>query len=232
MKYEGVIFDLFGTLVPSVTPELYNESLRKTAEAIGADFEAFHGVWADKEMVRRRMTGAYASQAEAVLDISRRLGLDPAPDALRRAAKLRAEGVRTWIRPRPDAVAVLERLRSAGVKLGMMSVCSADTPIAWVDTPLAGLFDAELFSCVEGITKPDPRFYALACERMGVQPPGVLYVGDGFDRELTGAREFGLDAVLICPPDEAHLILARDDPREWAGPRIESLSEVVSIVGC
>ncbi|HUT57053.1 MAG TPA: HAD family hydrolase [Phycisphaerae bacterium] len=232
MKYEGVIFDLFGTLVPSVTPELYNASLRKTAEAVGADFEAFHGVWADKEMVRRRMTGAYASQAEAVLDVSRRLGLSPAPQALRRAAELRAEGVRMWIRPRPDAVGVLERLRSAGLKLGMMSVCSADTPIAWVDTPLAGRFDAELFSCVEGLTKPDPRFYARTCERLGVQLPGILYVGDGFDRELTGAREFGLDAVLICPPDEESIILAREDARTWSGRRIASLSEVANIVGC
>ena len=36
----------------------------------------------------------------------------------------------------------------------------------------------------EGLTKPEPRFYELACQRLGVKAGRCLYVGDGAGNEL------------------------------------------------
>jgi len=95
---------------------------------------------------------------------------------------------------------------------------------------LAPLFDAALFSSRVGLRKPDPRFYALACERLDVQARGCLYVGDGDGRELTGAQAAGMDAVLICLAGEESFVLAREEARDWTGPRIQSPAEVLNFV--
>ena len=36
-----------------------------------------------------------------------------------------------------------------------------------------GLFDTVVESSVVGVRKPDPRFYLIACERLGVEPAGL-----------------------------------------------------------
>ena len=58
-------------------------------------------------------------------------------------------------------------------------------------TPYAELIDEPLFSCVEGLVKPDPDLYLRACGRLGVKPRDCVYVGDqdsggqgGFVRSL------------------------------------------------
>ena len=71
--------------------------------------------------------------------------------------------------------------------------------------------------------------YRLACERLGVEPDRCLYVGDGSSRELTGAREVGMTPVLIEAPHDEYFV-DRQDAIEWKGPKIGSLSEVLSFV--
>ena len=230
MKYDAVIFDLFGTLVPGMPPETYEGSLRETAIAAGVDPDEFILCWLDDKMAVRRMTGYYSTQTDFIADVCRRLGHTPDDGAVGRAADVRAEFVRKWLTPRADAVGVLKRLKEKGLKLGLMSVCSADTPPLWPQTPLAPLFDAALLSCEVGLTKPDPRFYALACERLSVLPGRCLYVGDGAGDELTGALNAGMRAILICAPGEEEIVMARDDARNWQGSRIASLSEVPALV--
>ena len=48
----------------------------------------------------------------------------------------------------------------------MISVCTQDVPQVWDETPLGGKFDATVFSCDVGVSKPDPRIYEIACERL------------------------------------------------------------------
>ena len=230
MSCDAVIFDLFGTLVPSLPPDAYEVSLCVTAYAAGADIDAFLARWSDEEFIRQRSTGHFESQAACIEHVCRQLGHSPDRQALSDAAAVRAEFVRACLDPRVGAAEVVSQIKQQGLKLGLMSVCSRDTPAAWAQMPLADHFDAALFSCELGLTKPDPRFYALTCERLSVRPEQCLYVGDGFGSELTGARTAGMEAVLICPPDEADIILARDETRNWDGPRIESLSEVLALL--
>lgn len=231
MKYDAVIFDLFGTLVPCVTSQGVSSSVREMAMAVGAEPKAFRRLWSDDDIRRMRYTGVLMTPADNVEHICRRLGVQPEADGVRRAAEIREAVTRMWLTPREDAVPTLVRVRALGLKLGLMSVASGEVPRLWPKTAFDGAFDATLFSCEVRLTKPDPRFYEVTCEALAVSPKRCLYIGDGAMNELTGALRAGMDAVLICPPAERHMIMTSDDARNWAGPVIEHLTDVLELLG-
>ena len=92
-------------------------------------------------------------------------------------------------------------------------MCSSDVEEAWDETELASHLDEVVLSCTVGLTKPDPRIYELACERLEVSPGDCLFVGDGANDELAGAERVGMRAVCVLPPGPRRADLAR-------GPRL------------
>lgn len=56
------------------------------------------------------------------------------------------------------------------------------------------LCDLIIYSHEEGLKKPDPRFYALACARLQVQPAEMLFLDD-IDVCVEGARACGIQAI-------------------------------------
>ena len=128
-------------------------------------------------------------------------------------------------RPEADALATLEELRQRGHQLGLISVCSQEVPEVWEETPFAGALDALVFSCDVGISKPDPRIYEIACERLDIEPGESLFVGDGANDELPGAERVGMTALQLRAPGEQ----LTPDGEAWQGRSIESLSEVLAL---
>jgi epoxide hydrolase-like predicted phosphatase len=57
------------------------------------------------------------------------------------------------------------------------------------------LVDDIIYSHECGLSKPDPQVYALACERLGVEPGQVVFVDD-YPPCVEGARRAGIHAVL------------------------------------
>lgn len=45
--------------------------------------------------------------------------------------------------------------------------------------------------------KPDKRIFELACNGLGVATAGALYIGDNPVNDISGARQAGLDALLV-----------------------------------
>ena len=230
MKYDAVIFDLFGTLVPTPEHDDFVVDHRRTAAAMGVDADLYLAAWYSDDMSLKRATGVYGDTRSMIGAVCESLDVVPTPETVARAVKGRLEVTRSVMRPRPDAEETIERLRGAGLRLGMMSDCSSEIPPIWSETPMGNWFDEALFSCRERLKKPDPRFYKIACDRLSVAPTRCLFVGDGFCPELTGARRVGMDAVLICPPAESHIIMDREETRNWTGPQIASLSEVLNFI--
>jgi putative hydrolase of the HAD superfamily len=64
------------------------------------------------------------------------------------------------------------------------------------------LFDAVLESRVLGVRKPDPRFYELACEALGVKPEESVFLDD-LGVNLKPARALGMHTIKVTDPDEA-----------------------------
>ena len=64
------------------------------------------------------------------------------------------------------------------------------------------LFDAVLESRALGVRKPDPRFYELACEAVGVRPEESVFLDD-LGINLKPARALGMHTIKVDDPDEA-----------------------------
>ena len=57
------------------------------------------------------------------------------------------------------------------------------------------LVDEIIYSHECGMSKPDPRIYALACERLQADPAQVAFLDDS-ELCVAGARQAGIQAVL------------------------------------
>jgi putative hydrolase of the HAD superfamily len=64
------------------------------------------------------------------------------------------------------------------------------------------LFDVIIESSKEGLRKPDPRIYELACQRVGVAPQAVVYLDD-LGINLKPAREMGMTTIKVISEQQA-----------------------------
>jgi putative hydrolase of the HAD superfamily len=147
--------------------------------------------------------------------------------ALEDVCSIRRDYVRSALVPRAGVLETLQGLRRLGYRTGLITVCSEDVEALWPESAFAGLFDAEIFSSRLGISKPDPRIYLACCERLGVEPEAVVFVGDGANDELEGARRVGMRAILIHRPGEGP---AWPELQTWNGPRVTSIPEVLEVL--
>ena len=60
-------------------------------------------------------------------------------------------------------------------------------------------FSAVLISEELGVAKPDPRFFAAACEALNLPRAELLCVGDAPAADILGARAAGIDACWFAP---------------------------------
>jgi putative hydrolase of the HAD superfamily len=69
-------------------------------------------------------------------------------------------------------------------------------------TEVLSHFDAIIESSVVGVRKPDPRFYALACERLAIEPADAVFLDD-LGINLKPARAMGMRTIKVGDPDVA-----------------------------
>ena len=62
---------------------------------------------------------------------------------------------------------------------------------------IASYFDTIVISEDVGVTKPDSRIFAIACERLGADAQDVVFVGDNWTNDIVGAINAGISAVWL-----------------------------------
>ena len=216
MTYRAVIFDLWATLVPW-DQEGANRFYDAMARSAGVEELRFREAW-----LSGRKTREVGPIADHLRELFAGLGAEPDLDEI---LDMRREWTKRSLQPRPDALETLAELRRRGHLLGLISVCSQDVPHVWDETPFAGALDEVVFSCDVGVSKPDPRIYEIACERLGVEAADCLFVGDGANDELPGAERAGMTALQLRAPGEP----LTPEGETWTGSSIEHLSEVLDL---
>jgi HAD superfamily hydrolase (TIGR01549 family) len=126
-----------------------------------------------------------------------------------------------WEHVPPDVFSALDRLRAAGLTLAIASNANGALERMFDRVGLAPYFHAICDSHVEGVEKPDPRFFQIVLERAGGRPETAMHVGDLYHVDVMGARNAGIAALLLDP----HGLYLDFDAR-----RITSLNELVSLV--
>lgn len=228
-RFKAVIFDLYGTLIdelmhPEANRLVYVRTRNEMADMLGVDRVGFaKGL---KDSLFQLMVGGFPSTQAALLDICEKLGAKPGDERIEVCVNHRLEYVRRSLSPRPGVVETVSALRDRGNRVGLISNTLEEVPLLWDSTPFTPMFDVALLSFAVGMAKPDPRIYALAAERLGVDAMDCLYVGDGSDGELSGAEQAGMTAVLMRAPYDQ----ADGDRQGWDGRRISGIGEVLGLV--
>jgi putative hydrolase of the HAD superfamily len=77
---------------------------------------------------------------------------------------------------------------------------ASGVPSAW--EPVLDMFDAVIESSRLGVRKPDPRFYALACDELGITPSEAVFLDD-LGVNLKPAKAMGMVTIKVGEPIEA-----------------------------
>jgi putative hydrolase of the HAD superfamily len=216
----AVVFDLWDTIVDFV-PDESDGLHRRVADRLGVPYERFQEVWYAEELMRSRNVGPLAT---CFTTACRTLGVEADVEEL---VGWRRDLTRRALVGRDGLVETLTQLRERGLRVGMISNCTEEVADVWPETTFARLFDVAVFSATAGLAKPDPEIYLLAARELGVEPSDCLFVGDGANDELRGARDVGMTPVLIHRDGQEPYW---EDLRDWEGLRITSLPQVLQLV--
>jgi putative hydrolase of the HAD superfamily len=111
---------------------------------------------------------------------------------------------------RPEMVAMLDRVRDAGY----LTACLTNNVVAGDGLDLAGdaraveiaaimdRFDVIVESSKVGVRKPEPRFYEIACELLGVQPQECVFLDD-LGINLKPASAMGMTTIKVASAAQA-----------------------------
>jgi len=228
MKFQAVIFDLFGTLVDGFMSSV-GQIHTELPTALQIPPEQFVQVW--RQTSEMRTNGTFQTVEASIKYVCDNIGVQVTAEQMAKAVEIRLRHIQHALKPRRDAVTTLVQLKDEGYKISLLSNCSVEIPILWPETEFAELIESPIFSCRERLKKPDLRIYRLACERLGVTPEFCLYVADGENHELAAAAKVGLHPVLIrnSPQDNGNELLR--EAREWQSTAISTLPEVLTLIG-
>jgi HAD superfamily hydrolase (TIGR01509 family) len=211
---QAVLSDLFETLVTESAAPIRRAS--SLAAELGLDENAYRKHW---RSLRSDIVLGRCRFRDALTQIVRTLGGGTPDEKLleqlrSERLKQKAAVLRTV---EPDVLAAIDALRARGLKLAVVTNSFAEDVAGWDGSPLSSFFDIMLCSCAIGLAKPNPEIYLLACRELRVPPGRALFIGDGADDELDGARSAGLHAcrALWFLSRWSHATLAQDEPGLW-----------------
>jgi putative hydrolase of the HAD superfamily len=111
---------------------------------------------------------------------------------------------------RPEMVAVVRTLRASyrvacltnNMPLGHGAAMASNAERAAEIAGIMALFAHVVESCKIGTRKPEPRFYARACEIVGVAPEHCVFLDD-LGINLKPARAMGMTTIKVGDPGQA-----------------------------
>ncbi len=179
----AIIFDWGGVLIEDPAPGL----MRYCADAFGVPFEDY--ISAHRQLQNDFQKGLMPEE-RFWEEISRRLDR-PEPAV----PSLWGDAFRAAYKPRAEMFDLAAALRSKGYRTGFLS--NTEVPaMQFFHTLDYDMFDALVFSCAEATHKPEPRVYAIALERLGVEPAQAVFIDD-LPEYIEGARQMGLSTILF-----------------------------------
>ncbi len=111
---------------------------------------------------------------------------------------------------RPEMVEMLDRVKAAGFRTACLTnnVIGGDGHDVGSDerailiTAIMDRFDAVVESSKVGVRKPEPRFYEIACELLGVQPDECVFLDD-LGINLKPAAAMGMTTIKVTSAAQA-----------------------------
>lgn len=118
------------------------------------------------------------------------------PEAFFEVLWTRFTEARVW-RVYPDVLPCLSGLRHQGWPIAVVSNWDERLHAVFANLGLTRHVDFLLPSVEAPAPKPDPRIFGIAARRLGVEPGGLLHVGDSESEDFRGIREAGGQGILL-----------------------------------
>ncbi len=189
MRIEAVIFDLGGVVLDSPL-------------AAFAEYEAELGLpphALSRAVVEAGAAGAWARLERGELTMEQFFSEFDAENRARGAtisARALMARVAENTQVRPAVVNAIRTIRAAGLKTAALTNNWVSEDQVHKMALLRAEFDVFIESAREGLRKPDPRIYTLACQQLRVQPNQAAFLDD-IGLNLKPAREMGMATIKV-----------------------------------
>ena len=195
-EIEAIIFDWGGVLIDDPRPGL----LRYCADAFGVPLEQYTPV---HDSFLDEFGKGMISEDEFWQGTSRKLGRPakckagkPVPEV----PSLWSGAFRSVCVPRPEVFRLVSSLHARGYKTALLS--NTELPAVELFREFGyDMFDALVFSCEQGVAKPQRRIYEITLEKLGSQAQRAVFIDDRQDC-IQGAKAVGLHTILFTGIDQ------------------------------
>jgi putative hydrolase of the HAD superfamily len=190
----AVIFDWGGVLIDSPAPgmlALFAQEFGVTPEAVNNAYIPFG----------ERFQKGQIAEHDLWKGVCAALGVAKSYDA-----SLWGHVFEQVYTPKEEMFALASMLKDRGYKVGLLS--NTESPaVRFFHQQGYAMFDATVFSCEEGTSKPEPRIYKIALERLSVGPSEAVFIDDRTDF-IEGAQELGMHTIRFEDPQQVKGALA------------------------
>jgi len=180
-QMRAVIFDWGGVLIDDPVPGL----MQFCADALGVPKEIYikaHRKFAPDLQAGKISEDAFWDALCGELEI-------PAP----KERSLWYDAFKAVYSPRPDMFTLARSLQGNGYKTAFLSNTEIPAVRFFLEQKY-DMFDVLVFSCIEGVKKPDREIYEIIVERLGVEPQQAVLIDDRLDC-IDGANAAGLKTI-------------------------------------
>jgi putative hydrolase of the HAD superfamily len=155
------------------------------------------------------------------------IGFDLPDDAIQHIVHLDHSAWSNSLSVEPEILATLERLRADGYAMAIVSNVSLYPDLMRSDLERLGLapfLRAAVFSSEVGYRKPDARIFRAALDRVRIEPPAAVFVGDRLYDDIGGAQAVGMRAV------QTRQFRQEEDPEPAPDAVIDHLRELPPVL--
>jgi putative hydrolase of the HAD superfamily len=98
-------------------------------------------------------------------------------------------------RPRNEMFSLAESLQKNGCKTALLSNTEIPAMDFFVEQRY-NCFDFQVFSCIEGITKPRKEIYEITAKKIACKPEQAVFIDDK-EQMIEGAKKAGFNTILF-----------------------------------
>lgn len=182
IAYQAVIFDWGGVLIDAPTLPLK----QSCAEQLGTTLDIFDPLF--QPFVDDFYRGL-VDESEIWSSIATQLNL-PIP-----SHSVWGQAFKQTYSPKKAMFDMMFQLKEQGQKLGFLSN-TEKAAVRFFKAQNYDFFDATVFSCDEGLSKPGAEIYHLALKRLNIQAQEAIFIDDRIEN-IEGCEAIGMTGVLF-----------------------------------
>lgn len=226
MIFKGVLFDLFGTIIPRPDIRVHDRMMEKMGDLIGMEKDEFRTLWLS--LHHEKTTWKNGGTDDLMMFMMKKADMKPDRGTAEDLTRIWNAMTLSHFTYFPDVIPAFTKLKMNGFQIGLLTNCGPNVPDIVEASEIMPFLDGAAYSARIGYRKPDPEIYRVACSLIGTDPAETAFIGDGDSDELPGAEKAGLRSIKIERGRTAGDYRLTEEP-EWE-PEISDLNDIVRII--